>query len=277
MLPRTDTAPPEADAGGVVATVPVTEIDVNPSQPRNLFEEEPLDSLAESIRRHGVLQPLVVRRVGERYELIAGERRLRAAAAAGLAAVPVVFRDADDLDRMEIALVENLQREDLTPLEEAAAFRRLMDEFGLTQEEVASRVGKSRPAVANALRLLGLPDPVKEQLASGALTAGHARAVLGVEGADAQIEFAAELIAGQVPKAAAEHLARAKRSRPARGGRKPPRGRGDPNLRAVAEQLTGALGTRVRIVPKKRGGAIEIEYYSPEELNRLIDRLLQTR
>jgi ParB family chromosome partitioning protein len=175
---------------------------------------------------------------------------------------------------MEVALVENVQREDLTPLEEARAYRRLIEEFGLTQEDVAERVGKSRPTVANALRLLGLPDPVKALLESGALTAGHARAVLAVEGTEAQIGFARDLVEREVPKAEAERLAQARRSPTAPKRGRPSAVRQDPNVRAVADRLTRGLGTRVRIVPRRKGGAIEIEYYSNAELDRLIERLI---
>jgi ParB family chromosome partitioning protein len=257
----------------------VTSISVNPLQPRQHFDESALTELAASIQRHGVLQPLVVRRAGAGFELIAGERRLRAAKAIGLTEVPVVLREADAIGRTEIALIENLQREDLGPLEEAAAYRGLIDDFGLTQEDVAQRVGKSRSSVANSLRLLGLPGPVKAQLESGALSAGHARAVLTIEGADEQIRFARELVDRQVPKADAERIASARRVAPKVGGRKRAaerRGSVDPNVRAVTDQLTSALGTRVRIVSKRRGGRIEIEYYSNEELERLLERLIGT-
>src|SRR5437870_6038555 len=161
--------------------VPVHEIVPNPEQPRRHVDDDALGLLADSIRRHGLLQPLVVRRIAGRYELIAGERRLRAAQRAGLERVPVIVREARAEDRLELALIENVQRENLTPLEEAEAYRHLIDTHGLTQEEIAARVGKSRPAITNTLRLLGLPDAVKAQLESGELTAGHARAVLAIE------------------------------------------------------------------------------------------------
>ena len=276
LLPRSGgaVASPPVEAPGDDREVPITAIGLNPAQPRQMFDPEALAGLAESIRQFGVLQPLLVRSTSAGYELIAGERRLRAAAMAGLARVPVVVRESDELERMELALVENLQREDLGPLEEAAAYRRLMDEFGLTQETVAQRVGKSRPAVANALRLLGLPESVKEMVDHGELSAGHARAVLAVEGADAQLRFARDLVERQISKAEAEKLVQAKR--PASGAAKrgrPARVREDPNVRSVADRLTRSLGTRVRIVPRRKGGAIEIEYYSNEELDRLISRL----
>src|SRR5439155_482929 len=186
----------------------------NPEQPRRHFDDEALSLLADSIRRHGLLQPLVARRIAGRYELIAGERRLRAALRAGLERVPVIVREARAEDRLELALIENVQRENLTPLEEAEAYRHLIDERGLTQDELAERVGKSRPAITNTLRLLGLPDAVKAQLESGELTAGHARAVLAIEGATEQVSFAREIVTRRLSKSEAERLATARRVQP---------------------------------------------------------------
>ena len=262
-------APPASPTAGE-RLVPVEDIVSNPDQPRRHFDEETLAALADSIRRYGLLQPLVVRATGDRYELIAGERRLRAAQRVGLDRVPVVLREASPERRFELALIENLQREDLSPLEEAEAYRRLIDEFGLTQEEIAMRVGKSRPAIANALRLLGLPDSVKVQVESGELSAGHARAVLSVAPAE-QASFAREIAVAGVSKREAESRAAARRPRPrsAESGSAAP----DVHLRALAEELTRGLGTRVRIARRGRGGAIEIEFYSDAELNRLVDRL----
>lgn len=261
-------AAPAPAATGTL-TVRLDDIVANPDQPRRRFDPETLDALADSIRRHGVLQPLVVRRTDRGHELIAGERRLRAARRAGLDEVPVVLRDADPPERLELALIENLQREELTPLEEAEAYRQLIEVYGLTQDDIARRVGKSRPAVANALRLLALPESVKAQLEGGELSAGHARAVLSVEGDEARVAFAREITARKLPKSEAERLARSRRTDPAAT---PPRSR-DPHWRALAEDLTRGLGTRVRVVPRTRGGTIEIEFYSDAELNRLVDHL----
>jgi ParB family chromosome partitioning protein len=251
--------------------VPVRDIVPNPDQPRRHFAEEALGSLSDSIRRHGLLQPLVVRRVNGRWELLAGERRLRAAGRAGLEKVPVIVRETRDEDRLELALIENVQRENLTPLEEAEAYRQLIDRYDLTQDEIAARVGKSRPAITNTLRLLGLPDAVKALLENGELTAGHARAVLAIEGVTEQVRFAREIAAGGVPKREAERLAAERRTRPTKRSRGP--ASADLHLRALGEELTRGLGTRVRIVPRARGGAIEIEYYSDGELDRLVERL----
>jgi len=218
------------------------------------------------------LQPLLVRRVADGFELIAGERRLRAAQRAGLEAVPVIVREADPLERMEMALIENLQRENLGPLEEAEAYRYLIDVHGLTQEDVAKAVGKSRPTVANALRLLALPGPVKAQLEGGELSAGHARAVLSIGEATAQVEFARELVSERVSKVEAERRAQIRRSTGKRVGSVRRHGE-DPHWRAIAEELTRTLGTRVRVTPRVRGGSIEIEFYSEPELDRLLERL----
>src|SRR6266403_5007933 len=200
LFPATPAAPPPTGE----RLVPVRDIVPNPDQPRRHFDEAALAALADSIRRHGLLQPLVVRRVAGHYELIAGERRLRAAVRAGLEKVPVIVREADPGDRLELALIENVQRENLTALEEAEAYRHLGQEYGFTQEEIAARVGKSRPAITNSLRLLGLPDAVKALLESGELTAGHARAVLAIEGEREQIDFARDIAARGMPKSEAE-------------------------------------------------------------------------
>lgn len=261
---------PLAPASSVDVTVPLDEVVANPEQPRRSFDPEALASLAGSIGRHGLLQPLVVRRVGGGYELVAGERRLRAAKLAGLERVPVIVREAAPGERLELALIENLQRENLTALEEAEAYRHLIDAYGLTQEEIALRVGKSRPAITNALRLLGLPDTVKSQLESGELSAGHARAVLAIEGVSERTQFADEVAARRLSKSEAERLATARRTRPAP---RRERSSGDTLIHGLAEELTRSLGTRVRIARRGRGGAIEIEFYSDAELDRLIEVL----
>src|SRR5213080_3930911 len=264
------TAPAPAAAPSEL-TVAIHEIVPNPEQPRRHFDDEALGQLAESIRRHGLLQPLVVRHIAGRFELIAGERRLQAAKRAGLESVPVIVREARPEERLELALIENLQRENLTPLEEAEAYRHLMDVYGLTQEEIAQRVGKSRPAITNTLRLLTLPDAVKAQLEGGELSAGHARAVLALEDEHEQVDFAREVVTRKLSKSATEGLAAARSKRPAK--RTAGATAGNVHVRALAEELTKEFGTRVRITPRARGGSIEIEYYSDAELDRLIERL----
>jgi ParB family chromosome partitioning protein len=264
------TEPPALPSAGAPPIVRVEDIVPNPDQPRRRFDPEALAALADSIRRHGVLQPVVVcRRAAAGYQLIAGERRLRAAVLAGLGEIPVVVRDADPPERLELALIENLQREELSPLEEAEAYRQLLEVYGLTQEDIAQRVGKSRPAIANALRLLTLPDAVKAQLEGGELSAGHARAVLSVEGADERVAFAREIASKKLPKSEAERLARTRRTAPAARAAQ----RRDPHWRALADDLTRDLGTRVRLTPRGRGGVIEIEFYSEGELDRLLGHL----
>jgi ParB family chromosome partitioning protein len=272
LLPTTGT--PSSQSG--LLHLPVDNIAPNPDQPRRQFDGESLAELAASIRMHGLLQPLLVRRAPGGYQLIAGERRLRAARMAGLEEVPAVVRESDERARMELALVENLQREDLPPLDEAEAYRTLMDEYDLTQEEVAGRVGKSRSAVANTLRLLGLPEEVKGRLRTGELTAGHARAVLSASGTEAQVALAREIAERGLPKSEAERLVAAQRAHPpASRPRAKTRGTpsADPNWRAVAENLTRKLATRVRLIPRSRGGTIEIEFYSAAELDRLVHQL----
>jgi len=272
LLPTSGT--PSSESG--LLHLPVDGIAPNPAQPRRHFAGESLAELAASIRMHGLLQPVVVRRAPGGYQLIAGERRLRAARMAGLEEVPAVVRESDERARMELALVENLQREDLPPLDEAEAYRTLMDEYDLTQEEVAGRVGKSRSAVANTLRLLGLPEEVKDRLRTGELTAGHARAVLSASGTEAQVALAREIAERGLPKSEAERLVAAQRAHPpASRPRAKTRGTpsADPNWRAVAENLTRKLGTRVRLNPRSRGGTIEIEFYSAAELDRLVHQL----
>lgn len=276
LIPGRPAAPPLAVAGPVSEPptgrllVPIDDIVPNPDQPRHDFDPAALDELTTSITQHGILQPLVVRRTAGGLELIAGERRWRAARRAGLSEVPVVVSSTSEGERLELALIENVQRADLSPLEEAEAYRRLADDQGLTQEQIAEQVGKSRSTVANAMRLLGLPDSVKDLLRQGALTAGHARAVLAIEGAGAQVAFARELVEGGTSKAEAERQVAAKRPRTAR---KAPKLTIDIHLRALAEELTRGLGTRVRITRRPKGGSIEIEFYSDGELDRLADQL----
>jgi ParB family chromosome partitioning protein len=251
--------------------VSIEQITPNPRQPRAEFDESALAELVASIRAQGVIQPLLVRRLAENnYELIAGERRLRAAERAGLTHVPVFVRDVSDAESLELALVENIQRNDLSPLEEAAAYQRLVDEFGHTQEEIAERVGKSRPAVANTLRLLRLPDQIKQDLSRGRLSAGHARVLLSIQDPDGQLRAAKQIVTRQLSVREAEQLAAAKRT----ASSSKPTAR-DPHRGALERDLSAALGTRVRITPSGKGGRIEIEFYSPEELQGLVDRLTE--
>ncbi len=252
-------------------SVEIGRISPNPQQPRRSFDEAKITELAASIRDQGIIQPLVVRRNGDRYELIVGERRLRAAIKAGLREVPVVVREASDHDSLQLALIENLQREDLNPIEEAQAFRRLHEEFHLSQEEVAQKIGKSRPAVANSLRLLLLPDEVQHEVADGRLPAGQARALLGLGNEVSIVAAAREVIARGLSTRATERLV----ARLKIGRRRRHTAPSDPNLGALVERLQRSLGTKVRLLQGKGsgGGKIEIEYYSAADLERIIQRL----
>jgi ParB family chromosome partitioning protein len=251
--------------------VSIDEIRAGRFQPRRGISEEKLDELAQSIREHGVVQPILVRRVAGGYEIVAGERRWRAAVKVGLSTIPAVVRELSDSQTMEIGLVENLQREDLNPVEEAEAYRRLLDDFGLTQDEVARRIGKSRAQVANTVRLLNLPQAVQEHILTGAIQMGHAKVLLGLESAEAII------IAGQ--RIAAETLSVRETERLVRGlgkstaAKVPPARPADPALADVEETLRAWLGTSVRVHFHGAKGKIEIEFYGTEDLQRVLDLL----
>lgn len=249
-----------------VWNVPIGEIIADPKQPRKHFDPHELQELADSIKTHGILQPLIVMEKPDGgYELVAGERRLRASKIAGLASVPVIVKKLADQEKLEVALVENIQRQDLNPLEEAFAFKRLMEEFKLTQEEVAVKVGKSRPAVANAVRLLDLPPAVQAALSEGKISAGQGRALLSLEKTERQLEMLASMLGEKITVRELEREA----------GRDKKKGasRRDPNLLFLEDKLRGALGTKVNISQKGEKGTIQISYYSREELRRLIDKL----
>lgn len=248
----------------------------NPFQPRAGFEDETLDELAESIRRNGLLQPLVVRPAGSGWEIVAGERRWRALRRLGWEKVPVLIRELTDEQMLVLALVENLQREDLSPLEEAVGYRQLIDGFGLTQQEVARRVGKDRSTVANTLRLLALPEGVREMLAAGELTSGHARAILGLEEEARQLALAREVAARGLSVRETEE--RVRELRRERGGGKPRRAKGarppDPVIRRAEAILGRALGTEVRLrVKSGASGEIRIPFHDADDFERLL-RLL---
>jgi ParB family chromosome partitioning protein len=267
--------------GALIPETPVpdtpSEVDLdllapNSFQPRVQFDDERLDELARSIKAHGVIQPIVVRRRGRHYEIIAGERRWRAAQRAGLLRVPVIIRDVPDEKVLEVALIENIQRENLNPIDEAKAYRRLIDEFGLTQEGVATAVAKDRSSVANYLRLLNLPEIVRADVARGALSMGHARAILGLEREDQQAAVARDVTARGMSVRATESMVRRLASAPAE--RAPSTAAvTDVHTRQAEEKLRFALGTRVRIVRKGQAGRIEIDFVSEDELQRLYEYL----
>lgn len=261
--------------GSAPLQISIDKISPNPLQPRNNFAEASIDELAASIREKGVIQPLLVRPSGSGYQLIAGERRLRAARKAGLNELPVVVRDVTDNEALQLALVENLQREDLNAIEEAHAYRRLQEDFGLRQEEVAGKVGKSRPAIANSVRLLLLPEEVQREVAQGKLPVGQARALLALEREALVLSAAREVIAKGLSTRETERLVRRLKS----GRRKRRDGALDPDLRSLVEGLQRWLGTKVRLVQsgKPGRGRIEIEYYSNVDFERIVGRITNSQ
>ena len=266
--PEVPSAPGPAPAGEVA----ISALDPNPFQPRGALDPGRLAELAASVRESGIVQPILVRRRGDRFQIIAGERRFRAAQAAGLSTVPVTVRDVDDEHLLELALVENIQREELNPIEEAQAFHRLQDEFHLTQEEIARRVGRDRTTVANTLRLLRLPRELREMVATSRLDAGHARALLALDRAEDQVALGREAARkGLSVREVERRVAYLRAPRSAGGGRP----RKDANTRAAEERLRAALGARVEIARRGKGGQIRVLFAGEAELNRLFDLLLR--
>ena len=250
--------------GSSLMEIPIDQIDVNPRQPRKTFDPGSLDELARSLKATGMIQPVVVRRApGGRWQLIAGERRWRAAAQAGLEQIPAVVREATDVESLELALVENLLREDLNPLEEAEAYQRILTEFGWTQEDVAQRVGKDRSTIANSLRLLRLPAVIQDDLRAGRLTMGHARALLSLTDSGQQLKLREEILAHAWSVRATEEGVEKRRLVP------PAARRRSAELVALEDEIQRALLARVRIRGNERRGRIEITYASTDELNRL--------
>jgi len=262
----------EGQAAVGLQQVPVAAITPNPLQPRTAFDPEALAELAASIREHGLIQPLIVTQQGtERYQLIAGERRWQAARMAGLATVPVIVKEATPQQALELALVENIQRADLNPLEEASAFRQLVDEFGLSQEQVAERVGKSRVAVTNTLRLLRLPAEVKQALADGTIQEGHARALLGLPTSQAQIAAVQLVVKRALSVRQTEELVRRLVEPPQPKPTEPP----PPEARSLEEQFRARLGTKVQLYRNRKGrGRLVIHFYSEEELQTIYEAIV---
>jgi len=252
-----------------VKDLEIERIDPNPHQPRAHFDAEHLKELADSIKTHGVLQPVIVRRAADRYQLVLGERRLRAAKLAGRTTIPAIVRDVGDAESLKQALMENLQREDLNPIEEARGYQVLKEEFSLSVNDIAGMIGKNRSTVANSLRLLGLPAAIQAFLVEGKLTAGHARALLAVEGEAAQIEWAKRIISESLTVREIEHTTPGKpRTKRRRGARKI-----SVQIQAVEEAMERHLGTRAKITPRSKGGIVWIEYYSDEDLERILERM----
>jgi len=274
LLSPSEPAPLAAAAmvGGGIQDIPVGDIVPNPQQPRKDFEINALSELAASLRQSGVIQPVVVRRAGQGYQLIVGERRWRAAKLAGLEKIPAVIREATDAESLELALIENLLREDLNPIEQAEAYQKLLAQFAWTQEELAERVGKDRSSIANCLRLLKLPESIQADLRAGRLTMGHARALLSLGSAADQLRLREEILAHSWSVRATEEDVQRKRSQlPRRPLRR------SPELGALEDTLREALVTRVRLVGNERRGRIEIAYTSREDLDRLTELLTARR
>ena len=270
-------APEAGEAGGALLDVPVNAVGPNPKQPRTRFDDEAIASLAASIREVGILQPLVVRRAGDgRYELIAGERRLRAAKAAGLATVPIVLRDSQDADLLREALIENIHREDLNPIEQAEAFRQLLEELGLKQDELAERVGVSRSHIANTIRLLGLPFDVQQLLADDKLSAGHARAVLALGDKDAMSSLALRIAAEDLSVRQTETIVRRFVDSPTQTASAPEEEPEAPDtqMAEVEEILSEQLATRVTIQMGAKRGRVVIEFGSPDDLERIVSEIV---
>lgn len=269
----------DAQVGEGLMNLRISSIEPNKDQPRDRFDQGALSELADSIREHGVLQPIVVRSIpGGSYQIIAGERRWRASRMAGLSEIPAVVVEATDDKMMELALIENLQREDLTIIEEAMGYRTLMETYGLTQEQVAKRMGKSRPVIANALRILNLSPKALEQLEKGELTPGHARVLAGLESHELMDQMATEVVKAsltvrQLEKLAAQTKRAAKDPPPAERPREEDNAWGDSGYKEMEISLRETLGRKVRIKRSPRGGVLEIEFYSKEDLRKLAEQL----
>jgi ParB family chromosome partitioning protein len=258
----------------VVTRIQIKTIKPNPLQPRKDFDRESIEELAESIRQKGVLQPVLVRAAGEGYELVAGERRLRAAKLAGLKVIPaIVYAVESDADMLELSIIENVQREDLNPIDTAMAYQMLVADCSLTQEQVSERVGKSRVAVTNKLRLLSLPAEVQKKLRAGDLSEGHARALLGLSTKKEQVELSRKVIGKGLSVREVERLVRQLTEQRGRGREKKEKGELSPRLRAIVEEMQRSLGTRITLTGSEKKGALRIEYYSPDDLTRICDRL----
>ena len=272
------------DIGAVYREIAPTDIEPNPRQPRQVFDDEALAELVHSIREFGLMQPIVVREVdgsvsGRRYQLVMGERRWRAAQQAGLTAIPAIVRETNDDDLLRDALLENIHRAQLNPLEEAAAYQQLLDEFGVTHEELASRIGRSRPVISNMIRLLRLPIPVQRRVAAGVLSAGHARALLALEGGpEAQEELAARIVAeGLSVRATEETVTLANRAGEKPAGPKRRKPIQMPGLQDVAERLSSTYDTRVTVSLGKRKGKIVVEFGSVDDLQRIVGMMDASR
>jgi len=253
-----------------ITELKINDIEPNINQPRKYFDDEKLVQLAESIKQHGMVQPIVVKRENNTYKIVAGERRWRAARIAGLKTVPVIVKDLTDRQLMEIALIENLQREDLNPIEEAEAYENLIKEYNMTQEEISKIVGKSRSAIANSIRLLGLVEEVRNFLISGEISSGHARALLAIENGELQVKAAKEIIKRGLNVRETENLVKRYLKEKSGKTEKPK----SEELMEIEEKFKDIFGTKVRITPNDKKGKIMIEYYSSDELERIIELIM---
>lgn len=269
VMPAKDFSEPLTHADSVILEVAIEDIVANPYQPRKTFKQEHLEELAESIREHGLIQPMVVNQTANGYELVVGERRFRASQLAGLKKVPVIVKQGmHDQTKLEVALIENVQRQDLNPIEEALAYDKLMKMFGLTQEKVAQKVGKSRPAVANTVRLLNLPAEIQRGIIESKVSEGHARAILGLAGVERQLALYKMILDQSLNVRQVEAKVRELMARPRMEAAGP-----DPRTLAIENELRSKFGTKVKIEKKGRGGKIMIEFFSDEELDELMDRI----
>jgi ParB family chromosome partitioning protein len=259
--PKPEAAPPQ--------DLELSGVEPNPFQPRTLFDDEEIRALADSIRRTGVLQPVLVRRVNGHFQLVAGERRLRAARLAGLQRIPAVVREIDDRRMLELALVENLQRRDLNPIEKARAFQKLVETTGATQEDVGKAVGLSRPTIANFLRLLDLPPEIQEAVSRGTLSMGHARALLGTSNRALQLKLVRRIVEEDLSVRAVEQIVAG--AQPAKAARPAPAK--DAYTQDLERRLADFFGTRVTLAPKGRGGSLTVDWFSPEEFSGILRRL----
>ncbi|ADH61937.1 parB-like partition protein [Thermoanaerobacter mathranii subsp. mathranii str. A3] len=255
-----------------VETINIAYIHPNQYQPRKQFNEESLKELAESIKQNGIIQPIIVRKVASGYQIVAGERRWRAAKIAGLSEIPAIVRDFDDLQVMEIALIENLQREDLNPIEEAKAYKALIEQFNLTQEEISKKIGKSRSVIANSIRLLNLDDRVQAMLVKGEITIGHAKVILSLPSKNLQYEAAKKVVTENLNVRETEDLVKNLLRKNGKSSQKGKSNRIDIHIKEIEDNLCSFLGTKVKISQRgKNRGIIQIEYYSDEDLTRIIE------
>ncbi|MFH1479540.1 MAG: ParB/RepB/Spo0J family partition protein [Candidatus Omnitrophota bacterium] len=255
-----------------IANVPIDKIKANKYQPRGEFDKKALEDLANSIREKGVIQPVLIRAKQDEYELIAGERRFRAAQILNLKEIPAIIKDVSDLDSFEISIIENVQREDLNPIDQAKAYKRLVDEFSMTQEKIADTIGKDRATVANILRLLKLPQKIQEYVSRGTISMGHARAILGLSDPKEQMRLCTKLVKNDLSVRDAERYAKKLGVSTVKK-----QSSVDPNLVSLEEHLREVLGTKVKILRSKKGGKIEIEFYSDSELEKIISLLKSNR